>query len=283
MLAGLTLWVVGLPIAGLMRHKPEQSGLLPDGDRSPEGGLVPDLEDERGILPQIDSEGQPQPSMSPDSQQPRHFWMRDPRPELDFTTREALRTRAFWCMALTYGIWAATPTINTVFLAPFLREELNVSAVVALSALSFFAFASMFGRLPFGFIADYVNVRLLTVFLLIMEGVGIYLFSHIQNIAQAPYFIIMFAVAHGGLIPLRTVLQGYFFGRKSFGTIGGILTIVDLPSSVAAPIWIGYLADVLPGGYRLGFRIIAFSLIIAATSMLLATRPRSPGIHVSTT
>ena len=109
--------------------------------------------------------------------------MSDPRPEIDLTVWQALRTPAFWLMALTYAIWAAVPGINTVHLVPFLAEELDLDYVVALGALSFFAFASMFGRLGFGFLADYVNVRLLTAVLLVTEGVGIFLFSQVHSLA----------------------------------------------------------------------------------------------------
>ena len=86
----------------------------------------------------------------------------------------------------------------------------------------------------------------------------------------------IFAIPYGGTIPMRAVIQGYFFGKKNFGTIGGFLQFVDLPATVSAPIWVGWLADVLPDGYRLGFKIVAFSMLLAAVAVLLARRPSEP-------
>jgi sugar phosphate permease len=125
-------------------------------------------------------------------------------------------------------------------------------------------------------VADYLNVKLLLATLFIMQGLGILLFSEIQTLGQIPFYLVVFAVPYGGTIPLRPVLQGHFFGRKAFGSIGGFLQFVDLPATVAAPIWVGYLADTVPGGYRLGFKIIAGIMVIAATAVLLARRPRPP-------
>ena len=75
---------------------------------------------------------------------------------------------------------------------------------------------------------------------------------------------------------MRSIIQGYFFGRRSFGTISELLQFVDLPATVAAPIWVGWLADTLPDGYRLGFKIIALTMAVAAVVILFARRPEEP-------
>ena len=52
--------------------------------------------------------------------------------------------------------------------------------------------------------------------------------------------------------------------------------MVNLPFSVAAPIWVGLLADAIPGGYRWAFRIIAALLMVGAIAIIVAPRPRRP-------
>ena len=273
--SGILIWSIGFPLAWVIRHKPEQMGLLPDGDRVPAGTEVAPVAGGENSTPQ-EVESQDEASASLETLKPRHFWMRDPRPEIDLSVWQALRTRAFWLTALTWAIFAAMPGITTVHIAPFLAEELELDYVVAVSALSFFVFASLFGRVGFGFVADYVNIRLLVAGLLITQAAGIFLFSEVQTLAQVPFYIVIFALPYGGMLPMRSVIQGYFFGRKAFGTIGGFLQFVDLPATVAAPIWVGYLADTLPGGYRIGFKIIAATLVLAVVFILLARRPRAP-------
>ena len=281
--AGFVIWSVGLPLALVIRHKPEQMGLLPDGDWLPTQERIAPVAGAEGDGPPTsvidaapeeanDDEGPASPTLHG----PRRFWMRDPRPELELTLWQALRTQAFWLMAITYATWAAMPGITTVHIAPFLAEEMELDYVVALGALSFFVAASVVGRIGFGFVADYLNVKLLLAALFIAQGIGIFLFSEVRTLAQVPLYVVVFAVPYGGTIPMRSVLQGHFFGRRAFGTIGGFLQFVDLPATVAAPIWVGYLADTMPGGYRLGFKIIAGIMVIAATSVLMARRPRPP-------
>jgi sugar phosphate permease len=281
--AGLTLWGVGFPLTWVMRHKPEDMGLLPDGDRASaesESNRVLSGEQsttqERGPSNPSARRGLEEGPTSPQTLKPHRFWMRDPRYEIDLTVWQALRTRAFWWMALTYAIWASMPGITTVHIAPFLVEELEVDYLVALGALSFFVFASVFGRLSFGFLVDYLNIRLLMAVLLVMQGIGIFLFSQIQSMAQVPFYVTIFALPYGGFLPMRSVIIGYFFGRQRFGTIGGLLSFVDLPATVVAPIWVGWLADSVPGGYRIGFKIIAMILLVAAACILMARRPRHP-------
>ena len=266
LVAGIIMWGIGFPLILIIRHKPEHLGLFPDGI-TPSENTDP-LTSESNTDSHTDS-----PINQPSKPK---FWQRDTRPELDLTTWQAIRTQAFWMMALTYAVFAGVPGITTVHLAPFLAEELNLEYVLAVAALSGFVAASVVGRIGFGFIADFMNIKILTAFLLLMVSATLYLFSTIQTLSQVPLYVICFGLAYGGIIPLRGVLQGYFFGRTSFGTVGGLLQFVDLPATVAAPWFIGFLADEIAGGYRVGFKLIALFVSTAVVAILLAKRPRPP-------
>jgi hypothetical protein len=108
-----------------------------------------------------------------------------------------------------------------------------------------------------------------------MVSATLYLFSTIETLSQVLAYVTLFGLAYGGIIPLRGVLQGYFFGRTSFGTVGGFLQFVDLPATVAAPWFIGFLADEIAGGYRLGFKLIALFVLIAVLRYLRQNGPES--------
>lgn len=260
-IAGLCMWGIGFPLISILRHKPEQMGLLPDGAQvNKTNDTISEFEKKNMNFPKP----------------PAHFWNKDSREELELNVWQALRTRAFWMLAIVYAIFSGVPGITTVHLAPFLAEELGLEYVVAVAALSLFVFTSVGGRILFGIVADYVNLQILVALLFCVLSFSLFLFSTISNLSQVPLYVCAFGLAYGGVIPLRAVIQGYFFGRKSFGTIGGLLQFVDLPATVAAPIWIGFLADSLPGGYRIGFKAIAFIIIFAAIAVLFARRPQEP-------
>lgn len=177
--AGLLFWVIGLPLAFVIRHRPEDMGLLPDGaagNRTP-----PWLRNQRGRHGRGGWRGLA-------DIQPRPFWMGDPRPEIDLTPWQALRAPAFWLTALTSACWSGVVASITVHLANFLVEETQVEYVAAVGFLSFFAATSLIGRIGFGFLADYGNVRLLLACLLVAQGVGLFLFSRVQSLAEVPFF-----------------------------------------------------------------------------------------------
>jgi len=254
-LAGITIWTVSIPLSLLVRHRPEQMGLLPDGDRpadlratTPAGGADTDQE------------------TTPVADQTQGI-----STERNFTARQALKTRSFWMLALVYATWAIVPPTLTAHQIPFLVQDVGTSPATAALALSAFAFISLFGRIPIGWLGDYVNLRYLLAGLFVLMGVGLLILSQIHTSAQIPLYLIVVAPAYGGTIPLRPAIQGYFFGRKSFGTIGGLLVFFDLPAAVAAPFLVGWIADV--ASYRLGFQIIAVLVILGSFAVLAARRP----------
>lgn len=272
--AGILMWTLGPPLIYLVRHRPEQMGLLPDGapprDKTGISAAAGAADTEPSDGTQIKEN-----VTSPHDQEKRpRLWTRDPRPEIDMTGWQALRTPAFWLMAIAYSAWGPTVAVVSVHLTPFIQEELDTDYVVAVSALSFYAFVSLFGRGGFGFLADYVNIRILVAVLFLSQSIGMLLLSQVHFVTQAAIYIPILALPYGGALSLRGVLQGYFFGRRYFGTVAGLMTIVNLPINVTAPLWIGWLADTFPDGYRLAFKIIAALLVGSAICVFVARRPR---------
>ena len=243
-IAGIIIWVVSIPLSLFVRHKPEDMGLTPDGfgDSS--------FVDSVASLPNGESATYEEPS---------------------FTAREALSTRAFWMLALVYACWSMVPPTMTAHMIPYLQQEVGASPAVAALSLSAFAFISLFGRVPIGWLGDYVNLKYLLALLFVMMGLGLIMFSLIHDTKWIPLALVVLGPAYGGSLPLRPAIQGHFFGRKSFGTIGGLLQFFDLPATVAAPFLVGWIADTT--SYRLGFQIVAFLVIIGSACVLFANKP----------
>ena len=122
-IVGVTLWTVGLPLSLVMRHRPAQYGLLPDGER----GMEPDEED--SVL----SAGPAGEAVEPDS-------------AIGFTAREALRTRAFWLLAAISFFQQIGMGSVFVHVAPYL-ESIDISRAVAATTVTGLAICSLVGRL----------------------------------------------------------------------------------------------------------------------------------------
>jgi len=72
LIIGIIVWSVGYPMASLMRRRPEDYGLLPDGVQ------------ETGDTDKVNSS--------------------QPTDEIDFTVREAFASRAFWLVIIGFGV-----------------------------------------------------------------------------------------------------------------------------------------------------------------------------------
>ena len=119
---------------------------------------------------------------------------------------------------------------------------------------------------------DIRDKRHLLVITLSLQCVGVFILANITSPWHLIPFLIAFAPAYGGPIPLRPAIIGEYFGRTSFGAIQGILMAVTLIGGVIGPIFAGWISDVT-GDYHLAFLLLAFTSLAAIPAILAAKRP----------
>lgn len=246
-IGGLLFWVVGFPLAWLVRHRPEQMGLSPDG-------TPPTLS------------GEPA-SLSGATGKPPDFV------DVELTPRQAIRSLSFWMLAIAFGAWSTVITVTAVYHIPFLIEEVGASPVTAATVASVMLFITVPGRIIFGWIGDLVDLRLLMAGLYLIQGLGVALLALLPSLEWAPLYVLVLAPAYGGTASLRQAIVAHLYGRKNFGTISGLLQVVDLPGTILGPIFVGWVFDSV-GSYRPAFLSLAVLLAIGAVAVLLARRPQ---------
>jgi MFS family permease len=108
-----------------------------------------------------------------------------------------------------------------------------------------------------------------------MHAVGLLMLAY----AVALPMVIAFAALHGtawGLRgPLMQALRADYFGRRAFGMIMGLSSMITTIGNFAGPLVAGSLAD-LTGGYELGFTVLAILAGLASVFFFLATPPKPP-------
>ena len=242
-IAGLGYWFIGLPLVSLIHHRPEQLGLHPDGMPMPATA-----------------------STTTEGQEPL---------VVELTPRQALRSPSFWFLAVAFASWSVTVTVVAVYHIPFLIEDMGASSVTAASLASATLLLSVPGRIIFGWIGDYVNIRVLLAGLLLVQGIGVLTMSLIPSLEWAPLYIVLLGPAYGGAAAVRQAIVAHFYGRRNFGTITGLLSFVDLPGTVMGPIFVGWMVDTFES-YRLGFLTVALFLALGAVALFMARRPQMP-------
>ena len=181
----LVVLLVGWPIAALLLHdKPEDKGLLPDGDSYMHG------------VGRIFASGP--------------------------TVREALRLRSFWVVAAAFFLLGIMSTALVSHQVPMLIDA-GLSPQRAAYVQSVFGIALIVGRLTMGFLLDRFFAPYVMVGSLLgpIIGLAMYALGAGGNAAFVWALIIGFGV--GAEFDVLGFLIPRYFGRRSYGNFYGVL------------------------------------------------------------
>jgi MFS family permease len=255
-ITGIALLVIGIPLSLLFRDKPGRYGYLPDGEiRAP----IPQTAGEPNLrsLNKI---------VEPDSASS----------VTDFTAKAALRTRAFWLLSSSFFFQQMGTSAVVVHIVAYL-ESVKVPTTIAAIAVTGMTLCSLIGRIGFGFLGDFTNKRYLITLSLVLQTIGLFLFSLIvaDRVWLLILFLLTFGPGFGAPIPLRSAMQADYFGTRSFGTIMGLMSLIGTIGGLASPIIAGWIFDTT-GSYQFAWWLFTIVTIPAVPLMLLARPPKAP-------
>lgn len=243
---GLGIWVLAIPVTRLIRNRPEEYGLRPDGDP---------------------------PKTSPTAEIFGHKTEEDV--SLDFTVAQALRTPAFWAITITHGLGATAFVTIAIHIVPALTDA-GMSLQMAATVVATYTATGVVFQLVAGFLGDRLPKPPLIAAFNAIQGLGLLIAATTSTVPAAFLFAVVFGIGFGGRGPLLTAIRGEYFGRKSFGTILGVSQLPMNLLMMGAPILAGYLYDV-QGTYIVPFVGLAVLCFLGAALILLARKPTLPG------
>lgn len=228
---GLTFWIVGFPAAYIFRNKPEDMGLLPDGETitaTQTGSEIPAID------------------------------------EPEMTTMEALKSVTFRRLLLAESL--RTFLLGSIVLhqIPHLIN-IGIDAVTAAGILGLMIFVSIPGRLIFGFLGDYIEKRKLLAATMIIQGIAVLILGYATSIIHVYAFVVIYGLTYGGCIPLLMAFRGDIFGRKKYAQMSGIMSPFRMIGNVIGPVLAGYLFDVT-GSYRIAFTFFTVLALLSGIS-----------------
>ncbi len=246
-IGGIGVWAVAVPVGILMRHKPEQYGLLPDGDVE-----KPRARDAMSTA--------------------RELGAQTARPEAEgFTVKEALRTHSFWLLALAFILLQLTISTTIVHVMPYLQEK-GFARSTAGFVVSAITVTSILGRLGFAWCGDVFEKRFTLAITAALQAGGIFLFLLVHNVWTLIPFVATFAIGYGGGMPVRVAIQADYFGRKHFGSIQGVMGVFTAIAAVTSPFFAGVIKDHTKS-YSLAFLILGVCTTFAIPLFLLLRAP----------
>ena len=252
--AGVTVWALGIPLAIILRTRPEDYGMLPDGDRH----------SERPAPSRVDAAQARAASTA--SGTPDHL-------EGDYTLRGALRLPVFWFLAVAFGLRQFAVGAISLHVVPYLVDA-GRSLEVASSILAATTVTSVVGRLGFGWLADRFPPRYIMAVSMVMVGMGALILVYVgDSWALLVLYIAVYAIGWGGGAVTMNATRGAYFGRRAFGTISGTMDFVQMFGLVLGPIFAGVVYDVTES-YTIAFTSFAVSAAASGVLMVFLRPPR---------
>ncbi|MDE2688031.1 MAG: MFS transporter [Chloroflexota bacterium] len=246
-----------LPIYMVLRDKPEDIGLLPDGAR-PGVGRQPERSADKSES-QSTERNTAKPTAADDDD------------EQEFTAMQALRTRAFWILTVVHMSSSVSIVTLALHLAPKLTD-MGMSLSGAGTIVLIYTVLALPTQFVAGWLADRMPKPPLIFFFILLQGVGIMLIAVTDQILMALVFAVLYGIGFGGRIPLLTSIRGEYFGRKAFATIMGLSQMPNNICMIFAPLFAGFMFDTT-GTYFIPFAFFGFLNILGAFLMLTVKRP----------
>jgi len=220
---GLGMWLLGIPLSFIIRHKPEQYGYLPDGETSTEQVLTPESQDK----------------------------------EIGF--KEALKSRNFWHLSIAETIRIITVTAVITHVMPYL-SSLDISRLRAALVATSIPLLSIIGRLGFGWLGDIFDKRYVMAGAYSLTGAGILVFSYVQTTWLIFPFLIFFPLSFGAM-GLRGAVVREYFGIASFGKLLGIMAGVAAVGGVMGPFLAGLTYDTFESYHPIWLAFAGISIV----------------------
>lgn len=244
-ISGVLVLCVGLPLSGVVRHRPETHGEVPDGTAQ-----APD-EDGEPVAVSVDR-------------------------SRDFTAREALRTKAFWLISIGHACALLAVSAIMVHLIGHLTTFLDYSLAQAGAMVAVLTAFQLIGQVGGGFLGDRFDKRMLCVLCMVGHTVGLLLLAHSDSTWTVLPAVFLHGIAWGTRGPLMAALRADYFGATSFGTIMGFSSLIIMIGMSGGPLVAAFFADLDGGSFERGFTYLAYGCIVGLLCFAFARPPKPP-------
>lgn len=237
-LAGVIL-VLGTAAAAVMRRRPEDHGLSPDGAATPRPG---------GAAASAAT-------------------------EVSFSARAAARTPAFWLLVVSTNLAGLGFFGVNLHLFSYVTDG-GLSAAVAAAMITYLYTLHTVAKPLWGVIAERVHVRYCIAACYAGGALGVLiLLLAPASVAGLAAFGTVYGLTRGAQSFVTSLAWADYFGRQAQGAIRGLASPFRHLSAAAGPVVGGVLYD-LTGDYRLAFAIFATAFLAGAAVALAAKPPR---------
>ena len=248
---GLIVMVLAFPISRLVRNKPEEYGLLPDG-----------------AIPRRATSGAGETLEAQSS-------------EVGYTWQEAIRTRSFWLITMGHACSSIVIITLMVHLGPMLTDRGFSLQMVGWVVSTYTGVGAVF-TLVGGYVGDRLSIRVALFGFSAVQSIAVVVLLFADSLPLVFLFAVLLGIGFGGRNPLTTAIRGVYFGRKAFASITGISMVPMNVLLLVFPLFAGIMFDI-QGSYQVPFTVVAVVSLIGSTLFLPLGPPGVPSASESIT
>lgn len=243
LMLGIITLVIGVSLSQLFFRKirPEDHGMLPDGETRPE------------MVVKIDAVPEP----------------------VRLRFGDMCVDRRFQVLALSFGL--AVMVLMSVFVhqVAFAIDQ-GIDRILAASSLAALGLAGFTGQFFFGWLSDRIRDPKYASFLgMLFMLAGLVLLLQVATARGLFFYAVIFGFGYGSLAPLMPILLADRFGRHYLGSVYGFVTLFLGIGGSIGPYLAGLIYDRF-GAYTYVWQAdIAIMIFVAAC--ILTLKPRVPG------
>lgn len=209
---GVITIALALPLVMLViRNRPEDMGVLPDGEKVKAGADGPAI-------------GPPEGPLSVEN------W------------KQAYRSSPMWLLTLTYVVCGVTTAIIAVHFVQFAKTE-GISETTAALAFGLLSFMNMIGVLGVGIVSDRIMRKNALTVIYAVRGLGFLALLVLPTSVGLWAFAVLAGSSWLATVPQTSALTAEVYGVRNAGTITGMLTMVHMIAGAIAVAVAGLMFD----------------------------------------
>lgn len=156
---------------------------------------------------------------------------------------EAVRTPTFFVVTASFSLASATLSAVLIHVVPFLEDQ-GFSSVKAGLILGCVSGTGIVGKIGSGYLVDRMSPRLVTAGVFLMQAVGLaILLQSGGSLAGMVIFVLVFGYAMGSVVTLQPIMAVYYFGVVSIAMILGVMVAVTSAFNALGPMIAGFVYD----------------------------------------
>ena len=240
----ILLVFAAIPPYFLVRRRPEDLGLRPDGDR-----------------PAV-TEGAAGSGGQPRTDDP--VW----------TVHDVVRTRTFWLLLWGMSAMFFVGGATNLSMASHLQDN-GLSQATAISVITVWAITGIVGGMLGGELRERMGLRFALPLVMMGTTLSLIILLTVQNVWMAYLFALTHGIFFGAQLPLNQIALSDYFGRWSAGAIRGISAPVHWGVNAAGPVTAGLIFD-SRGSYDSMFVGFVGLMLMGAALIVLSGKPPDP-------